>query len=462
MPRLFLIAPPLDDPFISGVNKPFRILTPCQAPSLSEGAKEDAIHLTHHEGFTIKNPNEIVHKCKSILNHLDAVSAYVYMGAAAAGSHHGFSIRPGDIVHGSLVRLNQMAHNRDHINHAGIEAFQYYSKQRIADNHQIDAMKALFRSAGLANNEFGVRPIHFGGTKWVCEECYQVLSERRPLTIGHLMSLDEYIDLTRRTAEVEVTLRCSASVITFTRTIQKSPQLRKVIIHIKSEYFLTPERQTGTQYNAIEHQFIELGKALQGRSLTSVDIRGDYDCGPVFAGLQWVLRCSDLKMLHVKGITHFLQGAEFRNNTRKLEELQLDGVHVDIQEAANNLTKLFQANSSLKVLCLTRSRLMSAAVSIFVSSRDVEKRFAKLLQLDISNNEIDSAIARTLVAMALKGDRLTRLDLSNNYRIGDSGCRQILELLKFRGRRLDSIVTDTTGISYETSVEIDRYRNCRF
>ncbi|KAF9354838.1 hypothetical protein BGX34_010782 [Mortierella sp. NVP85] len=464
MPQLFLIAPPLENPFIEGANKPFRILIPCQAPSTLQGGNKDSIHLTHHEGFTIQNPRDLVNKCRGLLSYLDAISTYLFMGAAAAGSAHGFPIHPGDILHDPIRRLHQMAHNRDHLNRVGIEAFQFYSKQSVVDNHQIDAMKALFRSAGLMDSEFGVRPIHFGGpTKWVCEECYQVLSDSRPIVADHLMSMDEYIDLTRRSTEANVVLRCSASVITFTKTVQKSPRLRKVTLHIKSGYFQTSDRQAGTQYNAIKYQFDELGKVLHGRSLQSVDIQGDRGSGSVFVGLQRVFKCSDLKTLHIKGMPHFLRDVDLRNCTRKLEELKLDGVHIDSQDTATHLAKLLQENSGLKVLSLSRTRLTAPALSALASSRNgyVEKRFAKLTQLNLSDNDFDAATARTLVAMALKGDRLSRLDLSNCSRIGAAGCRQILELLRFRGRRLDSVVMEGTGITYDISADMDRFRNSR-
>ncbi|KAK3805792.1 MAG: hypothetical protein J3Q66DRAFT_422503 [Benniella sp.] len=460
MPQLFLIAPPLENPCIEGANKPFRILIPCQAPSLLHGDR-DSIHLTHHEGFKIQNPRDLVNKCKGLLRYLDAISMYLFMGAAAAATAHGFPIHPGDILHDSLSRLHQMAHNRDYLNRAGIEESRFYSKQSVVDNHQIDAMKALFRSAGLMNSEFGVRPIHFGGpTKWVCEECYQVLSDSRDIVADHLMSLREYIELTRRSMEANVVLRCSASVITFTKTVQKSPRLRKVTLHIKSGYFQTSDRQAGTQYNAIKFQFDDLGKVLHGRSLQSVNIQGDRGSGSVFAGLQQVFKCPDLKSLHIKGMPHFLRDVDLRNCTRKLEELKLDGVHIDSQDTATQLAKLLQENSALKVLSLSRTRLTAAALSVLVS-RHVEKRFAKLTQLNLSDNDFDAATARTLVAMALKGDRLSRLDLSNCSGIGAAGCRQILELLRFRGRRLDSVVMDGTGITYDISAEMDRFRNSR-
>ncbi|KAG0235407.1 hypothetical protein BGX31_004249 [Mortierella sp. GBA43] len=465
MPQLFLVAPPLDDPFVEGVSKPFRLLIPCQAPSRLPGAHKESIHLTHHEGFVVRNPKDLVSKCKGLISYLDAISAYVFMGAAAAGSAHGFQIN-GEFIQGSLNRLHQVAQNRDRLNRAGIEASRFYSKQKVVDNHQIDAMKALLRSANLTEMDFGVRPIHFGGpTKWVCEECYQVLSESRSIVPDHLMSMDEYIDLTRRATEANVVLRCSASVITFLRTIQKSPYLRKVTIQIKSGYFVTPDRLSGTQYNAIKHQFEELGKALQSRPLLSVEIKGDSGCGgAVFAGLYRVLKCSDLKTLKVTGMAQFLaELADLRGITHKLEEITLDGVRMDTAEAATRFSKLIQASSGLKILSLSRTRLSAGAVAVLASGQDkqTEKRFAKLVQLNLPDNDFDAATARALVAMALKGDRLNRLDLGNCRGVGDMGCRQILELLRVRGRRLDSIVMDSTGISYETSVEMDRYRSRR-
>ncbi|KAF9982421.1 hypothetical protein BGZ65_002895, partial [Modicella reniformis] len=293
MPQLFLIVPALEDPIIDKTYRPFRILTPCQAPSILKGGDEDSIHLTHHEGYTIKNPKEIIHKCRDFINFLDAISPFFFVGAAAAAIAHGFSINPNDLPNKPLSGFNRMAHNKVHMRRAGVQS-QLYFKQRVLDNHQIDAMITLFRSAGFADNNgnmrFTVRPIHFGGpTKWVCEECYQLLSQNRTISAEHHMTLKEYAALTKRATDAEVILRCSASVITFTKTILSHPQVRRAIIQIESGYFQTAERQSGTQYDAIQNQFVELGKALQLQPLTSLEIRGDHECGSVFIGLQHVL-----------------------------------------------------------------------------------------------------------------------------------------------------------------------------
>ena len=465
MPQLFLVAPALEEPIIDGTYRPFRILAPCQAPSILEGGDEDSIHLTHHEGYTIKNPRDLVHKCRDFLRALDAITAYLFIGAAAVGIAHGFTIDPTDF-HRPLNGFSRMAQNRTHLRRVGVQARELYKKQWVVDNHQIEAMIKLFQSAEFAdqggNMRFNVRPIHFGGpTKWVCEECYQLLTRDRTIPVDHLMTLDEYADLTKQATEVDVVLRCSASVITFTRMLEKYVQVRKAIIRIESGYFQTAERQSGTQFEAVQNQFIELAKALKLQPLMSLEIRGDNECGPVFMGLQRVLKCTDLEILQVTGMPHFLEGRDLIHSTYKLRQLKLDGVHIDTQEAAENLSKLLRANTVLKVFGLSRSRLTLDAISILNSNDRVKKRFGELSQLNISNNDFGAATARSLVAMALKGSCLQRLDLSNSRGIGDAGCREILELLQVKGRRLDTIVTDGTGISNDTAGRMDKFRHHR-
>ncbi|KAF9354837.1 hypothetical protein BGX34_010781 [Mortierella sp. NVP85] len=465
VPQLFLVAPALEEPIIDGTYRPFRILAPCQAPSILEGGDEDSIHLTHHEGYTIKNPRDLVHKCRDFLRALDAITAYLFIGAAAVGIAHGFTIDPTDF-HRPLNGFSRMAQNRTHLRRVGVQAHELYKKQWVVDNHQIEAMIKLFQSAEFAdqggNMRFNVRPIHFGGpTKWVCEECYQLLTRDRTIPVDHLMTLDEYADLTKQATEVNVVLRCSASVITFTRMLKKYVQVRKAIIRIESGYFQTAERQSGTQFEAIQNQFIELAKALKPQPLTSLEIRGDNECGPVFMGLQRVLKCTDLEILQVTGMPHFLEGRDLIHSTYKLRQLKLDGVHVDTQESAENLSKMLRANTVLKVFGLSRSRLTLDAISVLNSNDRVKKRFGELSQLNISNNDFGAATARSLVAMALKGSCLQRLDLSNSRGIGDAGCREILELLQVKGRRLDTIVTDGTGISNDTAGRMDKFRHHR-
>ncbi|KAF9996903.1 hypothetical protein BGZ65_007524 [Modicella reniformis] len=467
MPQLFLIAPPQDtNPFsVKGSHKALRILAPCQGPSIAEEGgqdkEEDLIHLTNHEGFII---NGLLNKSKDVICFLNAIAAYRCMGAAKAGRSHGYlRTQPDtDLLH----RHRRQVHLQNHVD----EEVQVYSKQWVVDKHQVAAMNTLFQTAGIKNNsndnmKFGLRPISIKKTtKWVCTDCYQLLSQGKTILTDHLVSLDEYAHLARRTTEAEVTLRCSTSVALFTKTILKKPQLRKVILHIESGYFQTLERQQGALYTDIQNQFIELGKALQVQPLRRMEIRGDDECGAVFAaGLQHVLQCSGLKYLHVTGMPHFLQGEEEHPKvftTCKLKELMLDGVHLNTKKAATHLAQLLGANSDLRVLRLSRTRLTLEAITVLESDEALKRRFAKLSHLNISNNDFGPQTGSSLVAMALQGKLLDRLDLTNNRGMGDTGCRHVLELLRFRNyRRLEAILTEGTGIKDETFAELEKFNN---
>ncbi|KAG0235408.1 hypothetical protein B0O80DRAFT_440713 [Mortierella sp. GBAus27b] len=473
MPQLFLIAPPVDQSSLLGTCKPFRVIAPCQAPSILEGGEEESIHLTHHEGFHFKNPSDLVHRFRGFIRTLDAMSTLLLTSAAAAGGMaYGIQVDINNLPIRPLAGVNRMAHNRIHINQSGVRTQGYFWKQWVRDNHQIEAMMKLFESTGAAdrggNIRFDVRPIHFGGpTIWVCEECYQILSRNDPIYTDQLLGINEYTNLMRRTSEMDVVLRCSASVIVLTKTLQKHRQLSKIVIRIEPDYFQTLERLHGTQYDAIDNQFIELGKALQGQSsLKHVEIYGHAECGSVYiSGLRHILKSSSLETLHIMGMPEFLQGHMFSNGTYKLQQLKLDDVHIHTEEAAKNLIAMLQANTALRVLGLSRTRLTMDTSLILESNDQAKKRFADLHQLILSHNDFGSATARNLVTMVLKESNLKRLDLSNCPGVGDRGFQEIMDLLSVRrGRRrdrLDAIVTHGTGISDITEEQMDQFRHHR-
>ncbi|KAF9956537.1 hypothetical protein BGZ65_002632, partial [Modicella reniformis] len=466
MPKLFLIAPPLGDPFAKGTYQPFRILTPCQGPSLLPCGTEDSIHLTAHEGFTIKNPRSFVHGSRNVISTLNAVKDYVFLGASAAASSNGVFLNPAAVISGPLARLHQTAQNRVHLKNAGLDPLDYYSKQRVVDNGQITAMKTIFQSANynLSQNMFEVRPIVVERTtKWVCEECYQQLSHGDSILVDHLVSLKEYADLmTSRRELVDVTLRCSASVSIFTRAVQSNSRIRKVIIRVESGYFQTPERQrSSSQYSTIKNQFDDLGKALSGLPLTSIEIYGDRDCGTVFSGLQRALKCNELEAILIKNIPQFLSGLDVTGHSNKLTTLVLDGVYINTMDTAHNLTKILVTNSDLRILRLSRSELTMDTLQILESNERVRKRFTKLTHLNISNNNFGYPTAVTLVNMTLQSDNLTHLSIAGSPGITDVGCNVILDsLLRSRpgDRRLEAIVTDGTGISDDTATRMDCIR----
>jgi hypothetical protein len=134
---------------------------------------------------------------------------------------------------------------------------------------------------------------------------------------------------------------------------------------------------------------------------------------------------------------------------------------VDTYEAANNLRQLMESNASLENLKLTRANPSENAFKTLVSDKWVQKRFKQLSQLTISYNNLNAGWAMALAFMALKGSRLEELDLSNNCRIGDEGCVDILRLLELKGQRLNVINMEDTGISPVTAAMMDSYRNRR-
>ncbi|KAI8606017.1 hypothetical protein EDD21DRAFT_400778 [Dissophora ornata] len=445
MPRLFLVAPLLDDPFVEGTSKPFRILVPCQAPSYTTGA-EDAIHMTEHDGYTVKNPRDFVHNNRHIISLLDTIQTYLLQGASIAMQTHGYPRIPGDLIDQYMSSLRTTAHNRIHLNGAGIGPRNFYSRHVVVDNHQRAAMTTLLRAAtvsdstcGLTGNLKGIISQKTGRTLWVCYECYDKILASKPIIPN---------------AEFNVTLTCSASLIIFTKTLSSSRDTKKVIIQIDPAYFEAPKRTAGAQFNAICDQFNGLGETLSKMRLTFFEFKGNSTDGTMYAGLKDVLKCSTLQRLVIRGVPLFLQSGDISNSCRLLTQLVLDDVLIDTAVAANNLQKILWSNTGLSRLCISHACFTIPALAILISNRDerVRKRFERLSQLKISYNDIDAETAKTFVMMAIsKGSNLKRLDISGNRRIGDEGCCEILALLRSMNHHLQEFKVEDTGVVSTTA-----------
>ncbi|KAF8941401.1 hypothetical protein BGZ58_009484 [Dissophora ornata] len=230
MPRLFLVAPLLDDPLVEGTSKPFRILVPCQAPSYTTGA-EDAIHMTEHDGYTVKNPRDFVHNNRHIISLLDTIQTYLLQGASIAMQTHGYPRIPGDLIDQYMSSLRTTAHNRIHLNGAGIGPRNFYSRHVVVDNHQRAAMTTLLRAATVSDSTCGLT----GNLKGI-------ISQKTGRTLW---------------------------------TLSSSRDTKKVIIQIDPAYFEAPKRTAGAQFNAICDQFNGLGETLSKMRLTFFEFKGN-------------------------------------------------------------------------------------------------------------------------------------------------------------------------------------------
>ncbi|KAF9347435.1 hypothetical protein BGX26_001068, partial [Mortierella sp. AD094] len=480
-PRLFLVAPTFEEPLIKGPYKPIRILLPCQAPSASYGG-EDAVHMTSHSGYTIKNPNDFMHNNKDAVKMVGTLASYFATATNIIGSFQGIPGNGGaDFVAQVAGNMAQNVDNRTHLNHAGLDTNSLFEKHVATENHQREALKILLRAASASDptqsmtGELNGVVMYNGKTIWVCKECYDSMLKGERIKSDYHVSLSDYENLTRRTATVNVMLRGSASLI-ITGALRNHPCPQKVTIRIAPEYFEAPERSHRAALASYQSLFGDLAASIYRQRITSLELHGKSEKGYIYAHMQSVLRCASLEQLTITGMPLFLQGTEIPKDCKMLTKLVLDGipkdckmltklvldgVRIDSEQAANNLRSLILTNHSLTHLRLTRAGFTAAALDALVldANKQNQNLFKKLHYINISENNLDVVAATTLVAMAFKSIDLTHLDISGNSRIGDSGCRAILTLLRERSSKLVELNTDRTGIEWRTREEIKQLLN---
>ncbi|KAI7819278.1 hypothetical protein BC939DRAFT_265265 [Gamsiella multidivaricata] len=468
VPRLFLIAPTLEEPLVRGPYRPIRILLPCQAPSSLNG-DEESVHMTSHNGYTIKNPNDFLHNNRDTVKLMSTITSY-FARAAAVGSQYQAALGVvGDLAATAAAFYAANADNRTHLNTAGLDTDSLYEMHLATENHQREALKILLMAAAASDRtqsmtgELNGIVLNNGRTIWVCKECYDHMLKGESIMDKYHVSLSDYETLTKRGPEVKVTLRSSASLIIFTNALWNNPETRNVTIRIVSEYFETPERSHRAALSSIQSLFSDLGQALASKRLTHLEIHGNSVSGAIYSNLQCVLKCSTLERLSIQGFPRFLQGANLPKDCKLLTKLMLDNVLIDTEEAANNFRGLMHANPGINHLRLSRAGFTHAALSVLFlvegtanKAISVPKLFMRLVQLSLSDNNMDQISALTFVRMAFLSVNLTHLDLSGNPMIGDPGCRAIMTLLKEKSRKLVELKTERTGTEMRTRMELDQ------
>lgn len=465
----------LEDSVVKGPYKPIRILLPCQAPSAKDG-NEDSVHMTSHNGYVIKNPNDFLHNNRDAINTIGALTSYFFRAAAIAGKVPGVPGVGGDVAAGLAssiagdIRGN--SENRTHLNAAGLDTNSLYQMHLATENHQREALKILLRAAAASDptqsmtGELNGIVLNNGRTIWVCKECYDQMLKAESIKTDYHVSLKDYERLTTRSTDITVLLRSSASMIIFTNALRTNPAAREVTLRIKPDYFEAPERSHRAAQNSIQSLFSELGQALLKHRLTHLEIHGNSTTGVIYTGLQCVLKCSSLEQLAILGVPKFLQGYDLPRDCKMLNKLVLDGVLIDTDETANNLRALILANPALVNLRLSRAGFTPASLNtLFYTEKTKDKDsvlppvpdyLKKLIHLYLPDNNLDVVAATTFARMAFKSLNLTHLDLSSNPRIGDSGCRAMLMLMKEKNRIITEFKTERTGIEMRTRLEIDQ------
>jgi hypothetical protein len=233
-----------------------------------------------------------------------------------------------------------------------------------------------------------------------------------------------------------------------------------LVIHITSTYFEASERTEGAPFKAIAHLFQKLGETLKRqKNLTHLVIHGNSTNGNVYNGLKSVFKCRTLTSLRVSGIPCFLQGKNIIPEWRqKLEELSLQDVLLNTDQAASNLWVLIGKSPNLVWLKMIRTRLASSALLI-EKPRATLKQLTKLESLDMSNNDLGDQEATLFLRMVLASDhpRLDVLDLSGNPGIGNRGCESVIALLVNNNCWLKDLRMSGTGIDPRMTESVRTY-----
>ncbi|KAF9937482.1 hypothetical protein BGZ65_001444 [Modicella reniformis] len=465
IPQAFTVVP-LEDHSYLRLHKAVRIIALCQAPSITDGC-EDSLHVTDHRGYIIKYPGDFGHCHRNGIKRVAKATRRTVRGVETAAAFAGnISSHPGDVAVSALSSLHQKVDNRARLDTAGIDPDVFFTAQFVVDGHQKRPMEKLLRDAAsmdghpnITGDLKGIIILENGRTFWICDQCRDCLQRGECIDETNYLTLSRYTSLVKRESNMDVTLCNPDSVVILTQTFSEPTKTKKLIIHIDSEPFETPERATGARFISIKNLFNNLGIVLQDQKVTHLEIRGNSTNGEVYIGLQSVLKCRSLETLHVSGIPCFLQGKDLRMKCQCLMELVLQGVIMDTEQAANNLRTLIGRNSDLTSLTVTSAEFtsMSLATLFLQKPKKMRIQFAKLEYLDLSHNDLDAQEAREFVNIALASERprLRHLDLSNNPKIGDAGSRSVLELLQAKHCKMEQVKMENTRMELGASQHDD-------
>ncbi|KAF9936666.1 hypothetical protein BGZ65_002171 [Modicella reniformis] len=393
IPKAFMVEPVKDHDLY---HKGIRINALCHGPSITNVAP----HVTSHGGYTVTYPR---HKCRKLIKAVKNVVS----GA------------PGHAA----------VDNRDRLDAAGINRKDFFSAQSVVDDRK-GAMEVLLREANV-NRQHNITGdlnsivLDDGQTIWVCTSCLGYLQGGEPIDETTYLTLPQYISLANRGPEMDVTLHNPEAVALFTEIFTKKTKTTQMIICFNSEY-LPP----------IQDLFNKLGTAFQNQKmLVHLKIYCNTN-NVVYTGLQSVLSCQYLETLHVSGIPSFLQGDHLPMKCKRLKELELQGVHVNMEQYANNLRALIGMNPGLKSLTVTCTTFTNTLLETpFLKPEEIPKQFAKLAYLNLSYTDLDLQQVIIVLNKTLErtSPKLKGLTLSHNPNIGETGGPAICSLLLARG-----------------------------
>ncbi|KAI8359512.1 hypothetical protein B0O80DRAFT_495038 [Mortierella sp. GBAus27b] len=456
-PQKLIVVPSLNGHPSPSWHPRVCVLVLCQGMSIATGSN-DSLHVPDPKGYTIKCPRTFEHRHRDGVRYFTTLLEYaVTLVEIAAGFVTKVPRRLRDRAMSGVSSIRGVADNMDQLDMAGIAPDAMFSVQDVTDRHQRDAIKKLLLGAdrhGKDNITGDLECIVLQDKRrfWVCRQCSECLQNGDHIDGRSYMMLPQYVSLVKREPKNEVTLNDADSVILLTKSLSKSHETNELIIHLNSTYFEAIERAEGAPFKAIMHMFKKLGKVLKKqKNLTLLEIHGNSTNGKTWIGLRAALKCRALKRLRVTGIPCFFQDKNIPMKCRNLEELSLQDVHLNTDQAAGNLWMLIGMNPCLSRLKMTRT-MITATILSKVKPMVTLMQFSRIESLDLSNSDIGEQEVIHFVKMALASDnpRLKRLHLSGNRGIGGGTCESVLKLLANKKCWLKEFEMKDTGVDMRT------------
>ncbi|KAG0224913.1 hypothetical protein B0O80DRAFT_495039 [Mortierella sp. GBAus27b] len=433
-----------------------------------------SLHVSDSKGYTIKLPHELENRYSHLVKPMFPASKFFVASLGLIGGVvAGVPPRLGDSVNSALSSSSKLFDNQVQLSGAGITLDSMPSVQDIVRRHQKENMKDLLLGAGwngvdnVGNLQRMV--LEDGRYIWACSECSVSLETHVPIDEKErqYMMLPQFLSLIKKGLQGEVNLPDADSVALLSDCLSNSDKRNKLAIHADVSYHEVSEQADhevseqnhGAIFRSIKFRFDVLGQVIQRlKYLTHLEIHGNITSGKMYAGLKSILGCRSLEVLHVSGISCFLQGKDISMECRKLKELSLQDVHLDTDQAVSNLWQLIAASPELATFKLTRARFTTSVLSM-EKPKSTLRQFSRLESLELPSNGLGEQEVLEFVRMVLAGKNpgLRRLDFSGNLGIRSDACESVLKLLANKKCWLKEFEVKNTGVDMRTLESVSEY-----
>ncbi|KAG0203006.1 hypothetical protein BGX33_009351 [Mortierella sp. NVP41] len=439
MPRCYVVAHPVVAGNASGAYTPFRILAPCQGLGVRD--QTNMIHFPDHQGYAVNNPEEIMKKHGTALQHM-ANMAWMVSGATEVNMGKNLAkhaekflknvkpvtrvpapkdtIQNGTAVDGTSVQIETFM-----IDHLHLEGYARLLEDITGSNSSSDWSCGLQRivSPGTGRN------------MWVCDDCFKGMQTGRYIWNDEQASLDDLIAFPDRSGvKSEACLYNSIAVDVYTQMIKKQGRMKSAVLQLSPAYFEHPDRKATAIYSANQQLFFNLTKTLAEAHLTMVEINGHQiresaelmDKDNIYLHLRRLFACFSIEVLKLTGLP-FLLREKLPGFLNHAKCITFEGVLIDNDKAVANMKKLITENSDMEVLVLTRAHMTGSGLKILSSAH---KNLRRLMRLDLSYNRLDGEGVKEFASQVLPTSLDFRfIDLSENPNIGSAGCTALLKAI---------------------------------